>query len=517
MFPKGFLSSFLSNRKGFTSIILLPAVLFGILGISTTYYLNLPHRPTPKFLKRPEMVRPQVKIEHLSVALKKLETATSSVQIQKKQLPPSFAEIPASSLSAAQSTTPSPSPTSSPTPTLTPTPSPSSVPSEEDSPISSPTPTPSVTPSPSPTPTATPTLVPSPTPLSEPIFSPAPTFSPSPTPTSSESPTPSPSPTAQPTMQPSPQPAPSPVVSPTHSWSIKSVSSMKETKDKVCNPRSLESINKWVSKAKELGVNYIAVETPYDNPGCASSLEYTQNWIFAIRAHGLKVWHRHMPLAFEGIYNVPKAINVDYLPMISDYIKSHPDFFEEGDIFTPIPEPQNSGIKGITYCPSGLCYFNGKAEFNTWLRNAIDSSNSAFSSIGLGGKIKVGYFGFDGFIVWGDNNPDWHGILEDSTVAKMGNLTIDHYPEAIGDTMENDLKELSQKYPNIPIIIGEWGTISGGDTEQTVKNSMGAAFNHPQVQGFNYWHFGMGGHESLINEDFSEKAQFDEVQSFFKR
>jgi hypothetical protein len=300
-------------------------------------------------------------------------------------------------------------------------------------------------------------------------------------------------------------------------WSIRSVSSMKETKDRVCNPRPLDSINKWVAKAKVLGVNYIAIETPYDNPGCGSSITYTQNWVSTIRAQGLKVWHRHMPLAFEGIYGVPKTINVDYLPMISEYIKSNPSFFAEGDIFTPIPEPQNSGIKGVNYCHGDLCYFNSQSEFNAFLRNGIDSANASFSSIGLGGKIKVGYYGLDGYIVWGDNNPDWEGILEDSTVAKMGNLTIDHYPEAVGDTMENDLKELAAKYPGIPIIIGEWGTIKGGDTESAVKNSMGAALNHPQVQGFNYWHFGPGGNEALIDFDFSQKPQFDEVLGFFNK
>jgi hypothetical protein len=326
---------------------------------------------------------------------------------------------------------------------------------------------------------------------------------------------PAPSTTPSAVLKPSPTPTSLPQTS--FKWAIRSVSSMKETKDRVCNPRSVDSINKWVAKAKELGINYIAIETPYDNPNCGSAVAYTQNWVNAIRAHNLKVWHRHMPLAFEGIYGVPKSINVDFLPMISEYIKSHPEFFAEGDIFTPIPEPQNSGIKGVTYCHGDLCYFNSQADFNAFLRNGIDSANASFSSIGLGGKIKVGYYGLDGYIVWGDNNPDWDGILEDSTVAKMGNLTIDHYPEAVGDTMENDLKELSAKYPGVPIIIGEWGTIKGGDVEASVKNSMGAAYNHPQVQGFNYWHFGPGGNEALIDFDFSPKPQFDEVQSFFRK
>lgn len=328
----------------------------------------------------------------------------------------------------------------------------------------------------------------------------------------------SPTPTLPPT--PIPTPTPTPVIASSilerASWSIQSVSSMKETKDRVCGQRSSEFIQKWVDKAVELGVNYVAIETPYDNPSCGDAVSYTKLWVNAIRSRGLKIWHRHMPLAFEGIYNTTKKPSIDYLSIISNYIKSNPSFFQEGDIFTPIPEPQNGGIYGVNYCSYGICIFKNARDFNTWLRNAMDISESALSQIGLSGKIKIGYYGFDGYIAWGDNNPDWDGILEDQTVIKMGNITIDHYPEIVGDTMQNDLNELESRYPNIPIVIGEWGTITGGDTESQVIQSMGAA-RRTNVVGFNYWHMGIGGNEALIREDFTNKPQFDEVQSYFKR
>ncbi len=289
---------------------------------------------------------------------------------------------------------------------------------------------------------------------------------------------------------------------------------MKETKDRVCGQRDQTFIEKWVAKAKELGVNYVAVETPYDNPACGSSVDYTKKWLTAIRAAGLSVWHRHMPLAFEGIYDQAKTKG-NYLGLVTDYIKAHADFFREGDIFTPIPEPQNGGISGITYCSQGLCIFDSKEHFNQWLREAIDISENAFSQIGLGKKIKIGYFGFDGFVAWGSNNPDWHGIIEDATIQKMGNLAIDHYPELIGQTMEQGLNEVMAKYPGLPIIISEWGSAGSTSVEAQVKSSMGAA-KRPGVVGFNYWHMGMGGNEALINEDFSLRPQYDNVQSFFK-
>jgi hypothetical protein len=314
---------------------------------------------------------------------------------------------------------------------------------------------------------------------------------------------------------PSPK-APSNPFPPSEYWSIKSVSSMKETKDRICGQRDSAFIEQWVDRAKELGVNFIAVETPYDDPPCASSLAYTKTWVEVIRSRGLNVWHRHMPLAFEGIYNVPKNNSIDYLNQISSYIRNNPSFFVAGDIFTPTPEPQNGGIAGITYCSENVCQFSGATHFNKWLRDAIFVSKDAFSSIGLGDKVKIGYYGFDGFVAWGHKNPDWNGILEDETVKVMGNITIDHYPELVGSTMADDLDELEKRYPGVPIIIGEWGTVTGGDVVQIARNSMQAA-KRPSVVGFNYWHLGVSGNEALINEDFSKREQFDEVKNFFVR
>jgi hypothetical protein len=328
--------------------------------------------------------------------------------------------------------------------------------------------------------------------------------------------TPTPIPVATPIVTPSPSPVGSPVGISGPSWLIQSVSSMKETKDKVCNPDNATFINQWVNMAIDLGVNYVAVETPYDNPTCGDSLAYTKAWADDIHSKGLNVWHRHMPLAFEGIYSTPKNSSNDYLNQIYNYIIANPTLFKAGDIFTPIAEPQNGGINGITYCANGICIFSGAGSFNTWLRDAMTISQNAFSAIGLGGgQVKIGYYGFDGFVAWGDNNPDWHGILEDSTIAMMGNITIDHYPEIVGDTMENDLNELQARYPNTPIIIGEWGTITGGDVQSQVLTSMQAA-KRPNVVGFNYWHMGMGGNEALILDGFVKNIQFDEVQSFYK-
>jgi hypothetical protein len=297
-------------------------------------------------------------------------------------------------------------------------------------------------------------------------------------------------------------------------WEVQSIDAMKDTKDAVCGQRSPSWIAQWIKKAKELGANYVAISTPYDNPSCGNALLYTKEWVKAIRAAGLHVWHRHMPLAFEGIYNTPKTQS-SFLQLMQNYITNNPDIFASGDIFTPIPEPQNGGIYGVTYCAKSVCQFSSAAAFNSWLRSAMTVVSNAFISQNMQ-NIKIGYFGFDGFIVWGDNNPDWHGILEDTTIKQMGNITIDHYPELVHDTMDNDLTELQTRYPNTPIIIGEWGTVTGGNVVQQVQSDMTAAKRHGVV-GFNYWQFGPeGAGEQLIDDNFNNLTQFATVQSFYK-
>ncbi|HLD11532.1 MAG TPA: hypothetical protein VJB91_01355, partial [Patescibacteria group bacterium] len=326
---------------------------------------------------------------------------------------------------------------------------------------------------------------------------------------------PVPTPVPTPAPEPSPTQQPQPVSQKT--WDIQSVDAMKYTKDVICSPKDEVWIGKWVDKAVEIGATHVAVSTPYDNPKCGNAVEYTKTWIRVIRSKGLHVFHRQMPLQFEGIYDNPKSPGTNFITQVSNYIKANKENYQEGDIFTPVPEPQNGGIAGVSYCAQNTCIFNNASSFNKWLRDITVSSRDAFASIGLKDKVKVGYYGFDGYIAWGHNNPDWQGkgFLENDTVNLIGHIAVDHYPEAVGTSMGPDLEELEKRFPGIPIIIGEWGTIGWGDTEQQVRNSMGGA-KKSSVVGFNYWHLGPGGNEALINNDFSNRPQFDEVQLFYK-
>lgn len=293
---------------------------------------------------------------------------------------------------------------------------------------------------------------------------------------------------------------------------------MKYTKDVICAPDRPDHdwVGRWMDAMTGLNLNYVSIEQPYDSPDCGDALGYTRMWVDEARARGFNVWHRHMPLQFEGIYDTVKDPQANYLSLIADYIISNPSFFRAGDIFTPVPEPQNGGIRGVTYCPQDICIFDDAAEFNRFLREAILVSKEAFQEIGLDGSIKIGYYGFDGFITGGLHNPDWQGksFLEPETVAAMdGIIAIDHYPPPDG-SMDEDLRTLREVWPDARYVISEYGAIHEGDPVGQIDDAF-TAFQDHGVLGVNYWHGGPGGNEGLLNPDMTPNDAYYAVQKYF--
>lgn len=318
-----------------------------------------------------------------------------------------------------------------------------------------------------------------------------------------------------------------PLVTPT--WELQSVDVMKYSKDVLCSPPTTTFVDAQLDKAVDIGANFVAVSGYYDEPSCNSTGAITTltRWVEGARAHDLHVWFRFKNKAFEGDYSTTKSTSPDgmrHQKLMVDWIAAHANLIEEGDIFTPNAEPQNGGINGVTFCAASVCQFTGKADFNLWLRQTHTMADLAIKAQGFT-NVKIGYYGFDGFIVAGLGNPDWQGQsqLEASTIAMMGNVAIDHYPETIGHTLEQDLPYIKTAIGSTtPIIISEYGYISSG-TESAraagVTAFMEDAAAEPNVDGFNYWHFGPGGNEGLLggsSPSFTETLLFDAVEAFYK-
>lgn len=299
-----------------------------------------------------------------------------------------------------------------------------------------------------------------------------------------------------------------------NNWIVTSADFMKMTQDTVANPPAVYLVDIYVSQAKALGATHISISVPYDHPTINVNNQ-TAVWVNAARKYGLNVWFRKSWCSDEGWYGVAKNTSNDRINDTKNWVAANSDFFIDGDIFTPKPEPQNMGVIGMN--SGNNARFQSVAAFNSWLRGMMSTVSAEF--VALNKKVQVGYWGFDGFVVCGYNNPDWQGksFLEPATVAACGNiLAVDHYPELVGKPMTDFMSVFKKVWPGVKYVQGEWGAVGSTDITTQINTTMGTLANDPNVVGFNYWTMVGGGSESLLNADGSKiEPGFDAVKGYF--
>jgi hypothetical protein len=235
----------------------------------------------------------------------------------------------------------------------------------------------------------------------------------------------------------------------------------------------------------------VAISSPYDYP------DIMKAWSDEIHRQGLKVWYRSHWLNWEGDEDHLSDMTVkQYLDKTSDFIKSHPSYFKEGDAFTVCVEPEQVFVARGTDVYDWYSY-------NKFVVDQIDVANAAFAAIDLSGKIHTNWISMNGWVV--DNG------LEKETVDKMGLITVDHYPSqkvilpplAVADKMSSDLDKFYNKW-KVPIILGEWGynieqEVSDFDQREVVLEVLDALGTKKYLVGINYWSH-MGNSSRIIND-----------------
>lgn len=289
-------------------------------------------------------------------------------------------------------------------------------------------------------------------------------------------------------------------------WAVQSVDVMKFSKDVICSQPSTSTVDTQLNLIVALKANYVSVSGFFDNPGCGDDVNLLNKWNTEARLKGLKVWWRMKDLSFEGDYSVTKAtssLGSIHQTAMRNWLSANQNLLQPGDIFTPFAEVQNGGISSVTYCGStGLCQFPGPSEFNTFVRTIQADAQSRVPA-----GVAVGYWGFDAFIVAGIGNVDHVGTsyLEAATVNQTLPLTIDHYPEAISSTFAVDMPIIHSTMLtlvgyNVPIVLGEFGTITSTSTQGTVdviNNELPTLLHDRYVVGMNWWNLGPAGSEQL--------------------
>src|SRR6185503_14638841 len=211
----------------------------------------------------------------------------------------------------------------------------------------------------------------------------------------------------------------------------------------------------------------------------------------------LQVWFRGNFSAWEGWFGYQKFSDPnEHIKLTKQFISNHPELFEDGDIFSPVPEAENGVI--------GDPRQNGKVdEFNTFLENSYTNCTDAFKQINK--HVDCGYFSMNGDIA--------KQVLTKQTVANIGNrVVIDHYIDS-PEKMSADLDFLHNKFPDAKIVLGEFGApipdINGDMTDEQqadfVKSLMDVFVNKRSfVEGMNYWTF-LGSSTAIFTDSNTPK------------
>ncbi|MBI3967296.1 MAG: hypothetical protein HY329_16810 [Chloroflexi bacterium] len=185
----------------------------------------------------------------------------------------------------------------------------------------------------------------------------------------------------------------------------------------------------------------------------------------------------------------------EYIRELKAFITSRPHLFEEGDIFDPGPEPENGAYWPTKWGPNWSwqpSYPNDATRaFNAFVRDSQLVARKLFTDIGKPGVI-TSVRSMNG---WWATHPN---ALEHETVAVLGLITVDSYPDAkTTDPVEAAqfrIAELTRIWQiwGRPVLIGELGYPLDVDVSPEVqREALARTFEQvrdlPYVVGVNYW------------------------------
>lgn len=287
-------------------------------------------------------------------------------------------------------------------------------------------------------------------------------------------------------------------------FEIQSLDTMKYSRDAAANDGVTKQISQLVGSLAERGATHIAIGTPYDE----EFYPVMKKWVTEIRRQGMKVWFRGNFAAWEGWFGYERFVDpFDHLALTSQFITNHPDLFEDGDIFTPAPEPENGGF-GDPRQGGDI-----QQKFFSFLPRSYQVCKNAFDS--LGRDVRCGYFSVNG---------DVARLFTSEMVTQTGGvLVIDHYVGTAKELAE-DIRAYHDQV-NAPIVLGEYGApipdIHGELTQEEQAKLIGenlkelAKINN-MVQGINYW-TAYGGSTALFQGDNkTSRLALQEVVRYFK-
>jgi len=287
-------------------------------------------------------------------------------------------------------------------------------------------------------------------------------------------------------------------------WEVRSIDTMKTSRDRALSELNNSNydiqIQKELSAIKEMGANYVAVDTPYDE----EFLPYLNRWVMLARKTGLHIWFRGNWSNWEGWFDYPKNMRPqEHIRKTAEFIETHPDLFMDGDAFDPCPECENAGFWKQP---------EDDEKYRQFIRNQRITVKNAFAKIGK--DVHTNWFS-----IIGGRAKD---VLDQKTFDALDNLiTIDHYiknPSGMSEYVDY----FSQNF-NTKVLVGEFGVpipdINGDMDETEQAEFINQVFkqlykNKDSVLGINYW-VAVGGTTRLINDDGTPRQAVDVIKNYF--
>lgn len=286
-------------------------------------------------------------------------------------------------------------------------------------------------------------------------------------------------------------------------WPVVSVDTMKYSRDRARETGILVQIPHLVAAVAALHPTHIAIGTPYDE----EFYPIIKEWVEEIRKHNLNVWFRGNFSGWEGWFDYPKLSSVaEHHLKTKAFIEKHPDLFENGDIYTPAPEPENGLIRDPRH--SG-----NKTEFLKFLSDSYETCSTAMKRIRK--DVRCGYFSMNGDVA--------REIMTKEAIASSGGvLVVDHYVKD-PEKLVRDVAFLYDKY-GYPVVLGEFGApipdIHGKMTPEqqaayVTDVLLGLLRLKDKVQGVNYW-TAFDGTTQLFQNDVESRPAATALSLFYK-
>jgi hypothetical protein len=293
-------------------------------------------------------------------------------------------------------------------------------------------------------------------------------------------------------------------VLPVQLWEVRSVDTMKTSRDlareKLHDSSYDTVIERDLRLIKDLGANYVAIDTPYDD----QFLPYLRRWVNLARKMGLKVWFRGNFSGWEGWFDYPKnMMPQQHIRATAEFIDKNSELFEDGDAFDPCPECENA-----QWWPQP----QDDGEYNEFVSNQQVMLKNSFDKIGK--RVHTNWTG----IIGGRARE----VLDVNAIRALDNMVaIDHYTNSTAN-MASYIDYFARTF-KAKTLVSEFGApipdihgkMSESQQADFIDSMMDIFYEHKEnVYGLNYFALGTGTTE-IIDSNGNPKLAYETIKKYY--